>query len=265
MNQNAELRLNQVGVERSGTTVLSGVTAAVPAGEVTVIVGPNGSGKSTLLQAVAGLQDFHGTIEFSGRSLRDLPRRERVRQLAYVEQGGLQATDARVREIVELGRLAGRGLFIHADEQDRHLINRAMTDTAVDEFAERSFAKLSGGEQQRTQVARALAQDAGFMLLDEPTNHLDLPHQHRLLRLLRHFAHEAHHSAGVLVALHDLALAARYCDRMIVLNHGEVVATGAPTEVLTSRLLAEVFHIDGELVTSPRGVVMLECLGAIDP
>lgn len=261
--RNTGLRLEQVGVERTGTAVLNEVTAVAPVGEVTAIVGPNGSGKSTLLQAVTGLAEFSGSIEFNGRSLRDYSRRARVRQLAYVEQDGLQATDARVRDIVELGRLAGRGLFIHPSEEDHHVIARAMADSDVSGIAERSFATLSGGERQRTHVARALAQDADFIVLDEPTNHLDLPHQHRLLRLLRHFAHEEHHGAGVVLALHDLALAARYCDRIIVLDSGSLVAAGTPAEVLTRQLLAEVFQIDGELVTSPRGVVMLECLGEI--
>lgn len=258
------LQLTDVQVVKAGTTVLSGVTTAAPPGQVTAVVGPNGSGKSTLLQAVAGLQEFTGSVTFDGSGLREYPRRTRVRKLAYVEQSGPHATDARVREIVELGRLAGRGLFVHPDDRDQQVITRALTDADVVGIAERSFSTLSGGEQQRTHVARALAQDAGFIVLDEPTNHLDLPHQHRLLRLLRHFAHEEHHGAGVLLALHDLELAARYCDRVLVLDHGRLVAAGTPSEVLRPRLLAEVFRIDAELVTSPRGAVLLECLGEID-
>lgn len=263
MSAVAGLRLDRVGVELAGRPVLSDISALAPAGQVTAVVGPNGSGKSTLLHAVAGLRNHSGSIELGGRPLRDYPRRDRVRQLAYVEQTGLHGTDSLVREIVELGRLAGRGLFLQPDARDRRVIHRAMADSAVLEVSERRFSTLSGGEQQRTHVARALAQDAGFIVLDEPTNHLDLPHQHRLLRLLGHFAHAEHHGAGVLLAVHDLALAARYCDRMIVLDGGEVVATGAPGEVLTRKLLAEVFRIDGELVSSPRGVLMLECIGEI--
>lgn len=257
------LQLRDVGVRQGGNQVLRGVTAQVPAGKVTALVGPNGCGKSTLLQAVAGLQPYTGTIDIRGRPLRSYPRRERVHQLSFVEQAGLEGTSMGVREIVEMGRLAGQGLFLQLDREDRRLIERAMADTDVAAIAVRRYPTLSGGEKQRTHVARALAQDAGVIILDEPTNHLDLHHQHQLMQLLGHLAHESHHSGSVLLALHDLGLAARYCDEIIVLHQGGVAAAGSPEEVLSAELLAEVFGVRGQLQVSPQGILMLECIGPV--
>lgn len=138
-----------------------------------------------------------------------------------------------------------------------------MLDADVDKISERPYTHLSGGEQQRTHVARALAHDSAVIVLDEPTNHLDLRHQHQLMQLLKHLAHKEHHGTSVFVALHDLGLAARYCDELVVLHGGTVAAAGPPEEVLSSALPAEVFEIDAQLVTSPRGVAMLGCAGLV--
>ncbi|MGP6173888.1 ABC transporter ATP-binding protein [Corynebacterium sp. A21] len=263
MNETAGLQLRDVGVSQGKHPVLSGVNAGVPPGSLTAVVGPNGCGKSTLLQAVAGLHPHTGTIDVGGQPLLWYPRRERVHQLAYVEQAGLAETSIEVRGIVELGRLAGQGLFVQPDREDRRLVDRAMADADVAGISDRRYPTLSGGERQRTHVARALAQDAAVLVLDEPTNHLDLNHQHQLMQLLGHLAHEGHHGGSVLLALHDLGLAARYCDEIIVLHRGGIAAAGPPAEVLSSELLAEVFGIRGQLHTSPQGTLMLECIGPV--
>lgn len=148
-----------------------------------------------------------------------------VRQLSFSEQVGLEGTSMQVREIVEMDQLAGRGcLFSQPDGQDRRLLEQAMADADMTGVTQRRYPTLSDGEKQRTHVARALAQDAGTIILDEPKNHLALHHQHQLLRDLA--------PGGVLLALHDLGLAAHYRDELIVLHRGEMAATGSPVQGL---------------------------------
>lgn len=222
--------------------VIRGIDTAFKAGTVTAVIGPNGSGKSSLIRALAGVQPYQGSIQVEGSELRDMRRKAKVEALSLVAQQTELSADLKVRDIVALGRTAGRGPFAQVRGDDEHEISRALRHAGVSELAERAWHELSGGERQRVQLARAAAQGARAMLLDEPTNHLDLHHQFRLLRRTEHLAHT--HGITVIIALHDLSLAARFADKVIVLRGGEKIAEGHPQEVLTPDLLRETFAIE---------------------
>lgn len=221
------------------------VEATLPSSGIVGIVGPNGSGKSTLLRSMAGVNDFTGSILFDATSLSSLPRAKRVRTLAYVAQSHGTLPDLTVRELVEMGQTAGHGILWKESNGDAGIIEEALIHSDLIDLADRPLRTLSGGQVQRAMTARALAQDSKYLLLDEPTNHLDLHHQYRLMDMLEHVVRD--HGTTVVVALHDLALAARYCDTVLVLENGHVAALGAPAEVLTQSLLRDTFGVDATL------------------
>lgn len=230
------------------TTILDDVSVEVPPGEMLGLLGPNGAGKSTLLGALAG--DFKPTSGYASLDGQDLARIDalaRARRRAVMRQHSVPAFDFTVREIVELGRSPWVGRSTSAD--DRRAVARALALADVERFADRAMGTLSGGERQRAQFARALAQldtppsEAAaqrYLLLDEPTSSLDLSHQHALLAAVRRLAAEG---PGVCVVLHDLNLAARYCDRVLVLRQGHAHAMGTPLEVLTPATLEPVYDV----------------------
>ncbi|RNL73768.1 ABC transporter ATP-binding protein [Streptomyces sp. I6] len=221
-----------------GHRLLDGIEMAAPDGKIVGLLGPNGSGKSTLLRLLAGLRrPDTGTIRYDDTSLGDLGRRVRARRLAVVEQDASAHHHVNVRQVVELGRTPFRGRFDALTERDRRIVDSALERTGIGDKQHRSWHTLSGGEKQRTQLARALAQEPREILLDEPTNHLDIRHQLELLDLLTQL------HVTCVVALHDLNLAARYCDHVVVLDGGRVAAAGAPEAVLTPDLIESVYGV----------------------
>lgn len=241
------VQLRDVSVGYGERRIVSDVSLGLTKGSITALVGPNGTGKSTLLKAMAEVHGFDGTITVGGKALRDYSRRERVRRLALVAQHGNAQTEMRVRNVVELARLSARGPFARLTDEDRRIIDESMDHSDVHHLADRPWNGLSGGEQQRVQLARATAQTADVLLLDEPTNHLDIHHQFRLMEHMNHLARK--HNVLVITALHDLGLAARYCDQVIVLDSGRVDTFGPPMEVFTRDRMARVFGIDAEMTT----------------
>ncbi|MFF8289657.1 ABC transporter ATP-binding protein [Streptomyces sp. NPDC016309] len=223
------------------------VTLSAGPGEVIGLVGPNGSGKSSLLRAVYRvLRPGTGSVRVDGTDVRSLSARRLARTMAVVVQEPGADFDLTVREVVAMGRTPHKRLFDGDTAEDALLVASSLASVDAAELADRPFDRLSGGERQRVLIARALAQQPSLIVLDEPTNHLDVRHQLDVLGVLRRLP------ATVLVALHDLNLAAYYCDRLHVLRDGEVVAWGPPGEVLTPRLLAEVYGVTGEVVVHPR-------------
>jgi iron complex transport system ATP-binding protein len=203
------------------------------------LLGPNGSGKTTLLRLLAGLRrPDTGTIHYDDTNLRDFPRRTLARRLAIVEQDISTSDNLTVRQVVELGRTPFRGRFDALTDADERIIDAALERVDIADKQDQSWHTLSGGEKQRTQLARALAQQPREILLDEPTNHLDIRHQLDLLELLRSL------DVTCVIALHDLNLAARYCDHLLVLDHGRVAAAGDPSMVLTPDLVRTVYEVD---------------------
>ncbi len=224
-----------VSVTYGAQTVLADVDFAVSPGEVVGLIGPNGAGKSTLLQALAGLHKVAG-ISVAGQSLQDLPPRERAKTVAYLLQ------NARVHWPLAAGQVVALGRYPHGGAAPGdEVVRAAMARVDVLPLAEQPMSTLSAGEQMRVHIARALAVEAPYLLTDEPVAALDPYHQLECMELLRK---EAAAGRGVVVVLHDLLLAARFCDRLVLLNRGRIAAEGLPHEVLDGDALQGVYGID---------------------
>lgn len=233
------MTLRALGVQwsRSGRLVLDGATVDPGPGSTVGLLGPNGSGKSSLLRLMAGLdRPDQGAVELDGAPIAGLRRREVARRVAVVGQHADTDLDITVRDVVQLGRLPHRPVF-GGDPGAERAVDRALTVTHLVDKADRLWHTLSGGERQRVQIARALAQEPTELLLDEPTNHLDISHQLEILSLVRDL------EVTAVVALHDLNLAAMFCDQIVVLDRGAVVAAGSPAQALTEELIEAVYGV----------------------
>ena len=253
------LDARDLSVSLGDRAVLRAVSFSVVEGERIGLVGPNGAGKTTLLRAVAGLLPHGGALALRGRGVRSWPARERAREVALVRQQADLAVDFTVAEVVGLGRAPHLGWLAALGADDRRRVADALDAVDLAGFADRVVPQLSGGEQQRVFLAQALAQDARLLLLDEPTAHLDVRHQLDLLARVRALA-----DAGrtVVAAVHDLELAARFADRLWVLDRGRLVADGPPADVLRPALLRDVFGVEAEVEAAPDGV-RVRYLGAV--
>ncbi|GAA3389426.1 ABC transporter ATP-binding protein [Streptomyces roseoviridis] len=239
------LRAERVTRTAGGRLILDGVTVTPAPGGVTGLLGPNGSGKSTLLRLLSGvLAPASGVVTLDGRPLPELRRREVARRVAVVEQQADTLVELTVADVVRLGRIPHRRAWSAPSAADERAVGDALRRTGLTDRAAQPWHTLSGGERQRVQIARALAQEPRELLLDEPTNHLDIQHQLDLLDLVTGLG------VTTIVALHDLNLAAAYCDRLVVLRGGRVTAAGTPREVLTAERVAEVYGVRVE-VTHP--------------
>jgi iron complex transport system ATP-binding protein len=242
------LTAHDVSWVRGGALVVDGVTLEPAAGETIGLLGPNGSGKSSLLRLLAGLdRPTGGVVRLGDADLRSVRRRDLARSLAVVTQESATEVAIRVRDVVALGRIPHRGAFGPDHHADTLAIDAALAQTGLTDKADRLWHELSGGERQRVQIARALSQEPSHLLLDEPTNHLDIRHQLEVLGLV------AHLPVTAVVALHDLNLAAMFCDRLVVLSAGRVVAAGTPVEVLTPELIADVYGVRADVVGDDAG------------
>ncbi|GGU74599.1 ABC transporter ATP-binding protein [Streptomyces albospinus] len=240
------IEIEDLHVAYSGRTVVAGAHLVAAEGEITGLVGPNGSGKSTLLRTVyRHLKPTAGRVLLAGTDLRELSAVQSARHVAALPQERGSDFELTVREVVAMGRTPYKRAFAGDDAVDRDMIARALADVGMEAAAGRRFTTLSGGERQRVLLARAFAQNPEVLVLDEPTNHLDIRHQVELLALLRA------QRRTTLVSLHDLNAAAAVCDRLHVLSAGAVVASGAPRDVLTPALLAEVFGVRAAVVDHP--------------
>lgn len=250
----AGLKLTAVSLRRGGRTIVSAAGFSAPAGRVTGLVGPNGAGKSTLISAIVGLErPESGTVSFGGLDLVGMTRRERARLCAYVEQSASTEERLTVAEVVALGRIPHASLWAGPGRDEDMLVAAALERVGMTGFAGRAFNTLSGGEQQRVHMARALAQAPQLLVLDEPTSHLDIRAQLQVLELLSDLARAG---GTVLLALHDLNLALRFCDWLVVMHQGLVVAEGLPAEILTEALLAEVYGVRARLIAGSDGPVI---------
>lgn len=232
------LYADRVGVRLNGHYLVRGVSLSVSGGELVGLIGPNGAGKSTLLRIVSGLwTDIDGTVLLLNQPLMRYSPRQIAQIVAQVPQITALDFPFTVQQIVLMGRNPHLGRFEIETERDRRLVERAMSRTQTSEFAPRLIGTLSGGERQRVLIARALTQEPRLLLLDEPTANLDIQYQIGILELVRALVRED--GLGAVVAVHDLELAARFCDRVVLLQDGSVSAVGTPEEVLKpDRLLA---------------------------
>lgn len=233
------LRTERVTWRVRGAVIIDGVDVHVPAGGTVGLLGPNGSGKSSLLRLLAGLRPASsGVVTVDGTDVTRLGRRALGRRLAVVDQEHTTEQEPTVRDVVELGRLPHRAAWSPTTARDADVVATAAATTGVAHLLARRYSTLSGGERQRVQIARALAQEPTELLLDEPTNHLDIRHQLELLELV------AAAPTTTVMALHDLNLAARYCDELVLLHRGRVHAAGSAGAVLTPEIIAEVYGVE---------------------
>lgn len=235
--------LKGVGFRYPGASrdAVTHVDYTVDSGALYAILGPNGSGKSTLLQVMLGeLEAVTGEIEYAGRSLGSWSRREIAREVAFVPQAEPLAFPMTVRSLVEMGRYPHVGVLGRSGPEDRSAIEDAMGKAGVTELADRSVTNLSGGERQRARIARALAQEPSTLVLDEPTAALDLHFEMETFELLRTLATDA--SLTVVVATHNLNLAARYASHLLLLDQGGIEAAGSPEQVLTHDTIERVYR-----------------------
>lgn len=226
--------------------IVNDVSLTVARGETVGLLGPNGSGKSSLLRVLAGLRRPHkGRVLLDGQNLHRLPKKQLARRVAFVEQHSMTDANMRVRDVVKLGRIPHHSPFSSWSTEDDETISAALARVDMLEKSQQGWLTLSGGERQRVHIARALAQMPSEILLDEPTNHLDIHHQLQLMKLISELP------VTSIVAIHDLNHALMFCDSLIVMQHGAVVASGTPQAILTENLLWEVFRVKAKITPSP--------------
>ena len=230
--------------------VLHDVSLRLQGGEFVGLIGPNGCGKSTLLRVLSRtLRPVSGSVRLDGRDIREWQARDFARNLAFVPQQEQAAFDFTVRDVVLMGRHPHLDRWRGETERDYQLVTQALADADILHLADRPVTNLSGGEHRRVLLARALAQQARLLLLDEPTAHLDITHQAELMALVKRQTQERR--MGALAALHDLNQAAEFCDRLLLMGRGRLIAEGAPEEVLTSGHLRAVYDADAQIGSNP--------------
>ena len=247
----SKLRTEKVRLGYDDTVVIDGLTFAVPGGRITSVVGPNGCGKSTLLRSLARLMKPRGgAIYLDGDAISNLPTREVARRLGILPQNPAAPEGLTVGELAAQGRYPHQGWLRQWSREDERAVEKALETTGVLEFADRPFDTLSGGQRQRAWISMALAQETETLLLDEPTTFLDMAHQIEVLQLLYRLNRDE--GRTILMVLHDLNNAARYSHHVVALSRGRVFDAGPPTEVVTPRLLRNVFGVEADVVPDPR-------------
>lgn len=222
--------------------ILKGINIEVDNGEVIGIIGPNGSGKSTFLKCIYRvLKPSSGVIKLDNVDMRNLSVKESSKRLGVLSQHNDYNFDFTVKDMVLMGRSPHKKFMERDNKEDYDIVNDALRKVDMLEFKDRSFQSLSGGERQRVILARALTQQPKCLILDEPTNHLDIKYQLQIMRIVKRLKIE------VIAAIHDLNIAAMYCDKIYVLKNGEVVSYGIPKEVLTEELIKDVYEVDSEV------------------
>jgi iron complex transport system ATP-binding protein len=255
MSEAAFLIARGLNVKLAGRAVLNDISLSLASGHLVALVGPNGAGKTTLLRALAGLLPSDGAIHVGGAALSSLALRERARRFAYLPQGHVVHWPLPARDIVALGRYPhGATDPARMSPKDSEAVLRAMQATDVVEFGARRVTELSGGERSRVALARVLAVEAPVILADEPTASLDPRYQLDVMKTLRAAADQG---VLVIVVTHDLGLAARFADHLLVLGQGRLVAQGAPATALSERVMAEVFRISAYRAEFERAAVIV--------
>ncbi|HWU64059.1 MAG TPA: ATP-binding cassette domain-containing protein [Ensifer sp.] len=239
-----------------GTVLLRDISVDFGAGRMTALVGHNGSGKSTLLKHLAHqTKPQNGQVLFDGQPCDALPSRVFAQQVAYLPQDVADTGLMTVEEYVACGRYPWHGALGRMTEEDRDKITQAMAMTDVAGLADRAVSTLSGGERQRVRLAMLVAQDSGFLLLDEPTSALDIAHQVEVLSLIRQLSRVG--GRGIVIVLHDINMAAQFCDHIVALRGGRIIASGAPAEIMSSETLAHIYGIKLALLPRPGSALPL--------
>ena len=238
-----------VCVSLGGKAILDHIRLTAGRQQVVGLIGPNGSGKSTLLKCIYRvLQPDRGAVLLEGRTLREYSVRQSARKLAVVAQHNTYSFDFTVREVVLMGRAPHKRTLERENAEDYRIVHRALETVGMADKETRIFSTLSGGVQQRVVLARALAQQTPCLILDEPTNHLDIRYQLQMMDLLRTL------DRTVLLAVHDLNLAAAYCDVLYALQDGKLVGSGTPRELLTPAFIRQVYQVPAQVCTDEDGI-----------
>ena len=228
--------------------ILKGVSIHSGSREFVGLIGPNGSGKSTLLKCIYRiLKPNAGQIFLGEEELQTMSVKESARRMGVVAQHNYYNFEFTVKEVVMMGRSPHKKTLERDNARDYEIVDQALKTVGMEEFAQRSFSTLSGGEQQRVILARALAQQTPCLILDEPTNHLDITHQLQLMRIVKNLP------VTVISAIHDLNIAAMFCDRIYVLKDGVLEGEGTPGEVLTPELIRRIYKVESEVVYDSQG------------
>ena len=243
------LRIENLSASYGPRKILHNISLDVQSGEVLALIGPNGAGKSTLIRAASGVIPYTGHVRTNGDDFASLSPMQRAKYIATVPQAVSMPPAYTVWETVLLGRTPYLGFLGQVSEKDEEIARQSLQRVSALSFADRRIGELSGGEQQRILLARALCQSTPILLLDEPTAHLDLQYQVSLLELVSELAHKD--NLAVLVALHDLNLAAHYADRIALMVAGNIKAVGKPKEVLQPELIAEAYCLPVQVVKHP--------------
>ena len=244
------LAVKNVSFSYGNKPVLENVNLRVKRGDLVGIIGPNGSGKTTLLKLITGvLRPSRGHIETDGKDILSLDSKARARLISMVPQNPQLPLSFSVLDLVLMGRNPHLKLLQWERLPDVRIARKAMQLTNTDHLENLTLSKLSGGEQQRVVVAMAIAQQAPFLLLDEPTSSLDLTHQIKVMDIVTQAQPST--DRAVLMAMHDLTLAAQYCERLIMLSHGRVIAEGSPAEVLTDKNIFEAYSVHAHVIPNP--------------
>lgn len=254
------LSADQLTVALDGSTILQDVSFDVPTGRWVGVVGPNGAGKTTLLRAIGGHIPFDGAIELQGTPVDAMSAPNRARTLAFVRQARSLTFDFTVEEFVLLGRAPHRGWLETYRASDRERVRAVLAQVDLEGFESRSVLSLSGGEMQRVFLAQALVQDTDLLLLDEPTAHLDVHYQFSFMEQVRA---QVDDGRTVLAVGHDLELAARYADHLLLIADGRLQAEGPPGSVLTPDRIAAVFGMRAEVGRRPDGTLRVDYLGPV--
>ncbi len=244
------MNIKTEGVKLSigNNNILKGIDINVENKEFVGIIGPNGSGKSTLLKCIyRNLKPSSGVIMLGDEDLSTIPIKESAKKLAVLSQHNYYDFDFKVYDIVLMGRSPHKNIMERDSKEDFEIVDDALEKVGMIDFKERSFNTLSGGEQQRIILARALAQQTDCLVLDEPTNHLDIKHQLQLMSIVKGLNIE------VIAAIHDLNIALMYCDKIYVLKDGKIIAYGTPSEVMTKELIKEVYEVDAIINKDENG------------
>ena len=245
------LEAEDIGYRIDGIDILDGIGLELNAGEMVGLIGPNGAGKSSLVRLLAGVEaPSRGTIRFAGKPLHGWPARARAQRIGYLAQDAAAHWPLSVEQIVELGRLPYQQWWLQLTTEDRERVERALRLTETIAYRNRVVTTLSGGEQTLVMLARIFAAEPELIFADEPVAALDPYHQLHVMEVLR--SHAAGERAAIVV-LHDLGLAARFCDRLYLLQHGRLHCSGAVGEVLTREHIAEVYGVDSRIVCDADG------------
>ena len=233
----------------SGNNILKDVSINCDDKKFIGILGPNGCGKSTLLKCLYRvLKPTSGIVNFDDLPLLDMKVKDSAKKIGVVSQHSNYSFDFTANEVVLMGRSPHKKLMEGDSQEDYRIVDEALDTVGMLDFKERSFSTLSGGEQQRIILARALAQKTECLILDEPTNHLDIKYQLQIMDIVKNL------NITIISAIHDLNIASLYCDYIYILNNGEVVAQGTPKEVLTSEIIKEIYEVETEIITDKNGV-----------